>query len=70
MSAPAFKCTAVGPESLELHYYSNRPALGPIVVGVLRGLAERYWGMGEQLIVRLLRGREDGTDDHEVFTLK
>ncbi|GLC33173.1 hypothetical protein PLESTB_000362800 [Pleodorina starrii] len=70
MSAPAFKCTAVGPESLELHYYSHRPALGPIVVGMLHGLAERYWGLGGgQLSVRLLRGREDGSDDHEVFLL-
>ncbi|GLI65462.1 hypothetical protein VaNZ11_008812 [Volvox africanus] len=67
MSAPAFKCMAVGPESLELHYYSHRPALGPIVVGVLRGLANRYWDLGDKLAVKLLRGREDGTDDHEVF---
>ncbi|GFR47155.1 hypothetical protein Agub_g8846, partial [Astrephomene gubernaculifera] len=68
MSAPAFKCTAVGPESLELHYYSNRPALGPIVVGVLQGLAERYWDVGGgRLGVQLLRGRDDGSEDHEVF---
>ncbi|EFJ47487.1 guanylyl and adenylyl cyclase family member, partial [Volvox carteri f. nagariensis] len=67
MSAPAFKCTGVGPESLELHYHSNRPALGPIVVGVLRGLAERYWGLGDRLGVKLLRGRDDGSEDHEVF---
>ncbi|KXZ56253.1 hypothetical protein GPECTOR_1g220 [Gonium pectorale] len=68
MSAPVFKCSDVGPESLELHYYSNRPALGPIVVGVLHGLSERYWGLGRgELGVSLLRSRDDGSDDHEVF---
>ncbi|KAG2441006.1 hypothetical protein HXX76_003859 [Chlamydomonas incerta] len=42
MAAPAFKCTDVGPTCLTLHYHSHRPALGPIVVGVLKGLAEHY----------------------------
>eukprot|EP00198_Chlamydomonas_reinhardtii_P011701 XP_001701038.1 guanylate cyclase [Chlamydomonas reinhardtii] len=68
MAAPAFKCTDVGPTCLTLHYHSHRPALGPIVVGVLKGLAEQYWGLGgDQLQVELLRGRDDGSDDHEVF---
>ena len=71
MAAPAFKCTDVGPTCLTLHYHSHRPALGPIVVGVLKGLAEQYWGLGgEQLQVELLRGRDDGSDDHEVFRVR
>ncbi|KAG2441007.1 hypothetical protein HXX76_003860 [Chlamydomonas incerta] len=70
MAAPAFKCTDVGPTCLTLHYHSHRPALGPIVVGVLKGLAEQYWGLGGgQLQVELLRGRGDGSDDHEVTVL-
>ncbi|KAG2450442.1 hypothetical protein HYH02_004944 [Chlamydomonas schloesseri] len=68
MAAPAFKCTDVGPTCLKLHYHSHRPALGPIVVGLLKGLAEHYWGLGGgQLQVELLRGRDNGSEDHEVF---
>ncbi|KAG2441004.1 hypothetical protein HXX76_003857 [Chlamydomonas incerta] len=71
MAAPAFKCTDVGPTCLTLHYHSHRPALGPIVVGVLKGLAEQYWGLvSGQLQVELLRGRGDGGSedyDNDVF---
>jgi hypothetical protein len=44
MQAPAFRCEAVGPESLLLHYYSSRPGLWPIVVGVLKGMSKTYFG--------------------------
>ena len=74
MAVPAFECTDVGPTCLKLHYHSHRPALGPIVVGVLKGLAEQYWGLGgEQLQVELLRGRDDcgsEDDDHDVFRVR
>lgn len=65
MAPPGFKVGAVTPTSLELHYYSARPALGPIVVGVLKQLGKTYWGF--EVGVELLRGRDDCSDDHEVF---
>ena len=34
----------ITPDSLLLHYYSSRPGLWPIVVGVLKGLAKEYFG--------------------------
>ena len=33
----------VTPESLLLHYFSNRPGLWPIVVGVLKGMSNDYF---------------------------
>ncbi|GFH24618.1 guanylate cyclase [Haematococcus lacustris] len=50
--------------SCHLHYYSNRPALWPIVVGVLKGLSKQY--LKYDLTVELLQSRDDG-HDHEVF---
>lgn len=36
-------CSQVTPESLLLHYFSNRPGLWPIVVGVLKGMSNDYF---------------------------
>jgi hypothetical protein len=36
-------CVQVTPESLMLHYFSNRPGLWPIVVGVLKGMSNDYF---------------------------
>lgn len=33
----------ITPTSMLLHYFSSRPGLCPIVVGVLKGLCEHYW---------------------------
>lgn len=54
----------VTPESLLLHYYSPRPGLWPIVVGVLKGVAAGFFSL--QLQVELLHSRERGDSDHEV----
>jgi len=67
MVAPAFRCENVTPESLELHYFSARPALWPIVVGVLKGLAKERWGF--PMDVEMLKGRDSG-HDHEVFMVR
>ncbi|KAF8066284.1 Gucy1b1 [Scenedesmus sp. PABB004] len=69
MIAPAFRCEEVTPESLVLHYYSSRPGLWPIVRGVLRGMAGTYFKLQGELRVELLRSREAGDCDHEVFKL-
>ncbi|KAJ9517261.1 hypothetical protein QJQ45_009127 [Haematococcus lacustris] len=64
MDAPAFRVDNVTEVSCHLHYYSNRPALWPIVVGVLKGLSKQY--LKYDLTVELLQSRDDG-HDHEVF---
>lgn len=55
------------PESLLLHYYSKRPGLWPLVVGVLKSMASRYYGI-TQLSMELVASRHEGTCDHEVRT--
>jgi hypothetical protein len=37
---PSFRCTDVTGSSLRLRYYSHRPGLAPMVVGLVEGLAE------------------------------
>ncbi|GFH09776.1 guanylate cyclase domain-containing protein [Haematococcus lacustris] len=64
MDAPAFRVDNVTEVSCHLHYYSNRRALWPIVVGVLKGLSKQY--LKYDLTVELLQSR-DGGHDHEVF---
>jgi hypothetical protein len=56
----------VTPSSLLLHYYSSRPGLWPIVVGVLKGMSKEFFGF--ELGVELMQSREEGAD-HEVFQL-
>ncbi len=69
MHPPAFRCTDVTSTSLQLHYSSSRGGpLWALVVGALRGLAAHYWGF--EVRVALLRGRHDGTDDHEVLLVE
>eukprot|EP00798_Chlamydomonas_sp_ICE-L_P003500 gene3500-13567_t len=68
MLAPAFRCSNVTPESVEVHYYSNRPGLWPIVVGALKGVAKEYFKF--ELEVELLQSRHGTGADHEVFLVK
>ena len=56
------------PESVELHYYSIRRGLWPMVVGLLRGVARNYFALEPS--VELIRGRDDGSCDHEVFLIR
>jgi hypothetical protein len=42
-------CSQVTAESLDLHYFSNRPGLWPIVVGVLKGLSNDYFKLDLQV---------------------
>ena len=51
--------------SVELHYRSKRPALAFYVEGALEAVAMGFFG-GMDLHMELLRGRDDGTCDHEV----
>ncbi len=42
LKPPMFRVTDVTPDSMRLHYYSNRLALGPMVHGLVEGMAERF----------------------------
>ena len=67
MVAPAFRCENITPTSLELHYHSPRPALWPIVKGIVLACSEQMFHHSAD--VELILSREAGTSDHEVFRI-
>lgn len=42
MQPPSFRCSDVTPQSLLLHYHSERPGLLPFVVGLVKGLGTYF----------------------------
>lgn len=62
---PSFSVTDETPSSLVLHYYSNRPGLAPLVLGMLDALQERF-----HLKVEARHERVDAPRPHDVFHVK
>lgn len=65
LNPPRFRCSHVGDFSLKLHYYSDREGLAPFVIGLLKGLSERFSTLTRIEHVTA-RGREA---DHDVFLI-
>jgi hypothetical protein len=42
LQPPSFHCTDITDHSLRLHYYSSRPGLAPLVVGLVQGLGKTF----------------------------
>ncbi|KAL6759494.1 hypothetical protein V8C86DRAFT_2573451 [Haematococcus lacustris] len=63
---PEFRTDKVEADSLELHYRSKRAGLASWVEGIIQGLAIDYYD-NMPLKMQLLRGRDDGSCDHEVW---
>ncbi|MBM3597303.1 MAG: heme NO-binding protein [Alphaproteobacteria bacterium] len=63
LDPPSFRVTDVTADSLRLHYYSKRPGLTPVAMGMVKGLGKRF---KTPLKIRLDRGRADG-HDHDEF---
>jgi hypothetical protein len=63
LKPPTFRVTDLAPTSLHLHYFSSRPGLQPFVIGLVKGLAEKYTS---SVHITTLRSRETGAD-HEEF---
>lgn len=62
---PRFETTDVGPNSLNLHYYSSRDGLQPFLIGILRGLSKRF---ETEIEVRHLEKKCEGAD-HDIYTV-
>ena len=62
LKPPVFWCTHVTDSSLRLHYQSTRPGLTPMVLGLIKGLGDRY---RVEVGVSLVRSRGDGADHDE-----
>ncbi|MBW4441091.1 MAG: heme NO-binding domain-containing protein [Plectolyngbya sp. WJT66-NPBG17] len=66
LQPPSFECTEVEDHSLELHYRSDREGLAPMIVGLVRGLGERF---DTEIDITQMESREAGSD-HDVFVIK
>jgi hypothetical protein len=62
---PSFVCEHVSDGQMRLEYWTHRPGLAPMVLGLLDGLAEMY-----EVSIEVTRGacRENG-DDHDEFII-
>jgi len=67
LTPPSFECTDVAPGQVRLHYHSTRDGLGPMVVGLIRGLAGVFGLTG--LVVKHEVRRSDGAD-HDEFLIR
>lgn len=66
LKPPSFRCTDVRTDGLELHYYSVRAGLAPMVIGLVHGLGKRF-GHELEIVQHLDRGRGD---DHDSFLIR
>ena len=62
---PSFSCTDVTEEQLNLHYYSQREGLAPMVIGLLEGLSLMF---DTPIKVERTQLKEQGAD-HDVFRI-
>ncbi len=60
---PSFRCTDQTSTSLVLHYHSAREGLGPMVVGLVKGLGQHF---GVEVSVTP-RGQRANGEDHDSF---
>ncbi len=65
LAPPSFSVTDETSSSLTLHYYSDRAGLAPLVVGLLRGLGDRF---NVDIVTRAERVNE-GPRPHDLFRL-
>lgn len=66
LKPPSFEIEARGDDLYHLSYFSERPALAPMVVGLLYGMAEET---GEQIAVTQI-GEKSAVDKADVFEIR
>ncbi|KAI9557744.1 hypothetical protein GHT06_017573 [Daphnia sinensis] len=67
MKAPSFRCTDAPDGSLILHYYSDRPGLESIVIGIVNAVAKKLHKV--DVDVKLLRSSQ-GSSGHGEFLIQ
>jgi guanylate cyclase soluble subunit beta len=68
MDAPSFRCTAgIKKSEFLLHYYSDRPGLEHIVMGIVRFVAREYYHVELEMKVMVQKG---DTSDHTIFSIR
>jgi hypothetical protein len=66
LKPPRFRCTDVQADSLTLHYYSHRPGLTSMVVGMVRGLGKMF---DTNVTTEVLVSAASGAD-HDEFRVR
>lgn len=66
LSPPSFECTDQEDNALNLHYYSDRQGLSPMIFGLVKGLGKRFEAEVE---ITQTQSREAG-QDHDQFLVK
>lgn len=68
MDAPSFRCTAgLKKSEFLLHYYSDRPSLEHIVMGIVKSVAREYYHVELEMKVAVKKG---GKNDHTIFSIR
>lgn len=63
---PSFRCAELGDGRYRLHYHSTRDGLAPMVVGLIKGLAERF-----EIAVSVTHcAAKAGRADHDEFLIE
>lgn len=63
LTPPEFRISDETDNSIQVHYYSQRPGLKDFVLGLLQGLSKMYHTEAD---IELLASRDEGAD-HEIF---
>ncbi len=66
LQPPSFRVVETGENELTLHYYSGRPGLAPMVIGLLTGLGRM---MSTEVAVAQTASRAQGAD-HDEFLVR
>ncbi len=66
LEPPAFESVELDDGSYELHYRSDRDGLAPMVIGMIKGLADRF---GVAVTIEQIGSRNNGSD-HDVFQIR
>jgi hypothetical protein len=64
LQPPSFECTAVEDDSLNLNYHSQREGLAPMVIGLVKGLGNRF---ETEVTVEQTQSREQGAEYDSFF---
>ena len=68
MDAPSFRCTAgLKKSEFLLHYYSDRPSLEHIVMGIVKSVAREYYHVELEMKVAVKKGEKS---DHTIFSIR
>uniref|UniRef100_A0A915EG51 guanylate cyclase n=1 Tax=Ditylenchus dipsaci TaxID=166011 RepID=A0A915EG51_9BILA len=76
LRGPSFRCEETGDESIILHYFTSRSGLYPIVLGVIREVAERVFNLKISIVVIDKNQRPvevmgvEGVEEHVTFLIK